>query len=487
MLKKPLFEKEGLLKRLFANSSDFYMKRVEIGGIQCCIALCDGQASLEKFWSAILVPIMAEDRRFKSSDKLVNHLYEHTELPFAAQTVEDEKQLFTMLTAGFAVLMVDGVAPALGFAAQQKISRAVGEPSGEGNIRGSREGFVEVLQVNMALVRRRVRSEKLRIETMTLGGETKTDIALFYMQGTVPSEMLHKTKERLSQIELDAVFDAGYLAPYLKKGNLSLFSGMGYTERPDTLAAKICEGKIGILVDGSPFALIIPYFFTENFHSMDDYSTNPYFASFIRVVKYAAFFMSILLPGMFVSMVNYTPQIVPVELLLGIMQSAQKTPLPLFAEALLVIFILEIVREAGLRMPKPLGHSLALLAALIVGDAAVQTGLITSVSLVVMALTSVSTFTVPALYEATTVLRILFVLAGGFFGPVGIALGFALLLFNLTAVNVMGIAYTAPLSPFTKGALEDGILRASLKKLEKNHFTLRKLPRAAVQDGECDE
>ncbi|MDL2215713.1 spore germination protein, partial [Ruminococcaceae bacterium OttesenSCG-928-N02] len=359
------------------------------------------------------------------------------------------------------------------FGAQQKASRSVGEPSGEGNLRGSREGFAEILQLNMALIRRRVRSEKLRIETMTIGSESKTDIAIFYMHGMADAQMVSQTKKRLSEIKLSVIFDAGYLAPYIKRGNLSLFSGMGYTERPDTLAAKICEGKIGILVDGSPFALLVPYLFTENFHSMDDYTTYPFFASFVRLLKYVAFFMSILLPGFFVSAVNYTPHIVPVEVLFGIMQNAQKTPLPLFAEALLVIFILEIIREAGLRMPKPLGHSLALLAALIVGDAAVQTGLITSVSLVVLALTSISTFTVPALYEATTVLRILFVLAGGFFGPVGMVLGVALLLFNLTAVNVYDIPYTAPLTPLSEGAFDDGILRASLKKIEKNKFILR--------------
>ncbi len=478
MLHEKLEDNMLMLDKIFGGAGDFYKKEVDVCGIKCAIALCDGQASLAMFWNTILLPLAQSEKNFNNPQKLAEYIQNNTSLPFTNTPVDTKNTLFTMLTAGFAVLFIDGVPLCFCFAAQAKPGRAIGEPSAEGNLRSSREGFCEILQLNMALVRRRMRSEKLRIDTMPAGTLSKTDIAVFYLEGVTPLKLVASVKERLRTCGLPAVFDAGYLTPFLKKGNLSFFSGVGYTERPDTLAAKLCEGKVAVLVDGSPFALLTPYFFSENFQTMDDYTAHPYFASFARLLKYSAFFISILLPGVFVSAVNFTPQLVPEEILTGIMAASIKTPFPLFAEALIIIFMLEIVREAGLRIPRPLGQSLGLLAALIIGDAAVKNGLVTSISLVVMAVTFIATFTVPALYEATTVLRILFVLAGGLFGPVGIVLAFALLLFNLTAVNVFGLPYTAPLTPYSSLALRDGVWRASLKKLQKNAFTISTLTHA---------
>ena len=269
------------------------------------------------------------------------------------------------LTAGTSVILIDGVDRALVVSTQSMQFRSVQEPSGENNIRGSREGFTELLRVNISLVRRLIRTDELMVETLTLGERTQTEIALLYNKDLVPAPLLRLVKERLRTTKIPFVFDSGYLAAFLQRSRFSFFQAVGYTERPDTASAKICEGKIIVIANGSPFAMIIPYFFNENFQSMDDYSEKAYFASLIRIFKYTAFFLAVMLPGVFVSVVNFTPELLPPQLLYKVASAEMATPLPLFLEAIFVNFLLEIVREAGLRLPKPIGHSVSLVAALI--------------------------------------------------------------------------------------------------------------------------
>ncbi|MEG0340469.1 MAG: spore germination protein, partial [Oscillospiraceae bacterium] len=335
------------------------------------------------------------------------------------------------LTAGTSVILIDGINKAIVISTQSMQFRSVQEPSAEGNIRGSREGFTEPLRVNISLIRRLIRTKNLRTEILTIGEKTQTNIALCYNADLVPQDMLNEVRKKLKATKLPVLFDTGYLAPFLQKTGFSFFSAVGYTERPDTAAAKICEGKIVVLANGSPTALITPHFFSENFESMDDYSTKAYFASFIRVMKYIAFFIAVMLPGIFVAIANFTPELFPQQLVYKIAAAEQATPLPMFMEAVLITFLLEIVREAGLRMPKAIGHSVSLVAALIVGDAAVSAGIIGTPIVIVAALTAICSFVIPSMYEPITVLRLMFVLSGGILGPIGIAIVFIFMLYNI--------------------------------------------------------
>ena len=333
-----------------------------------------------------------------------------------------------------------------------------------------------LLRVNICLVRRLVRTQTFMAETLTCGEKTQTELALLYDRKLVSQPLLAEIRRRASQAKLPFVFDTGYLAPFLQRGYFSFFQSVGYTERPDTAAAKICEGKIVLMANGSPFAMLIPYFFSENFSSMDDYSEKAYFATLVRCLKYAAFLIAVMLQGVFVSIANFTPELLPKEMLYKIAASEQATPLPLFLEAMLVTFLLEIVREAGLRLPKPIGHSVSLVAALIVGDAAVSAGLVGTPVVIVAALTAICTFVVPSLYEPITVLRLLFILTGGLLGPLGIAGMFFCMLVSASGMHAFGIPYLAPIAPSTGGFLRDGIIRLAWPSLAKKAFTVRDLP-----------
>ena len=261
--------------------------------------------------------------------------------------------------------------------------------------------------------------------------------------------------------------DSSYFVPWLFPARWRLFAPVSYTERPASAAAKLCEGKIVILVNGSPSALVLPSLFCENFDCLDDYATTAVFSSFLRVLKYGSFYLSIFLPGVFVCLAVYLPELIPPQLLFKIAAAEKATPLPLFAEMLLVIILLEIIREAGLRMPQTLGHSVSLVAALIIGDAAIGAGLLSTPVILVASITAISVFVTPSLYEPATLLRLGVTLAAGLAGPVGLVCAALGVLAALTSISAMGV-------PYLSGAVfsGDGVVRRNYRALSRRPFTI---------------
>ena len=271
------------------------------------------------------------------------------------------------------------------------------------------------------------------------------------------------------------VLGSGYLQPFLDTKYYSIFSGVGFTERPDVLTAKISEGKICVIVDGTPNALIVPYLFVEHFHSLDDYLKRPYYATFIRVLKLVSFLFSVFLPGLYVAICTFHQEIIPETMLFGITGQESRTPLPIMFEALFIHLIYEIVREGGLRMPKSVGHAISIVGALVIGESAVTAGILSAPMLIVVGLTAVSSFVVSTLYEPVAVLRFAFIIVGGISGLYGIMLCFAAVLINASAINPYGVPFTSPLSPTKIGAWRDLILRIGWKDMSKGRMQVNKL------------
>lgn len=464
------------LKEMFGNSADLYAKPVNVRGVPCCLCFFEGLSTLERLWVVMLS--MLNESHFEPSNgrDLFNYIQHQTDLPVENAPVEDFDALRTQLTAGTTVMLIDGCRKAVVLSTQNMQFRSVQEPSGEGDIRGSREGFCDLLRINVSLVRRLVRTGSLTIKIFPAGRRTGTEVAMLYDRTLAKPEFVEAIEKKLKSVDLPVLFDSGYLAPFLQRGSFSFFQEVGYTERPVTAAAKICEGKIIVLVNASPFAMIVPYFFNENFQSLDDYAGKAYFASAVRLLKYTAFFLSVLLPGLFVSIAEYTPELFPPQLLYKVAAAETATPLPLFMEMMLVIVLLEIIREAGLRLPKPIGHSVSLVAALIVGDAAVSAGIVGTPVVIVAAMTAICTFVVPSLYEPITVLRILYILAGGLLGPLGIVTLLFCMLLGMCGMNSFGIPYTAPIAPGSSAFWRDGLLRRNWHTLARADFSIDQLP-----------
>lgn len=405
------------LNARFGRSADFYAKELELYHCKGAIVLFDGMASLKGLWQLLLD---AASRRTPpgpaeqlTGEQVFALLFEHSALPAEPAPVENWDTLIRRLTAGMAVLLLDGCAKGIAFSVQSLNARSVDEPAGEGNLRGSREGFADLLRVNTSLLRRCFRNDALVIEIGQADCEMKTEYALCYCRDTADPKAVQKVRQTLQRARPQLLLDSSYFVPWLFPCKIRTFAPVRYTERPIVAAAKLREGKFVILVNGSPSALILPTLFCENFECLDDYAGTAYFASFLRVLKYISFYLSIFLPGVFVCWAVYLPELLPPQLLFKIEAAEQATPLPLFGEMLLVILMLEIIREAGLRMPQTLGHSVSLIAALIIGDAAIAAGLMSTPVILTAAAASIAVFVTPSLYEVATVLRLVVLLWAG--------------------------------------------------------------------------
>lgn len=466
-------------RALFSSSADFVERQVEVGGVSVAVLICEGMVSLGVFSELLAEPLMNAPLPEGSSPKdVLAFIRSRSLLGIDQKEIITFGELFDFIMSGFAVILVEGAALGVACGMQGFSFRSISEPSSEVNVRGSREGFVEALRINMTMIRRRMKSPTLKFELLSSGTRSRTAVCLVYMTDSVSDRLLASTRKKLSDARLDIVLESGYLQPFLEERPLSLFSGIGTTERPDTLCSKICEGRVAVLVDGTPFALITPCLFSENFQSLDDYTHKPYYAAFSRLLKYFAFFLTILLPGSYVALASFHPELFPEALLLNIAKSEAGTPFPLMFEALIIHFIYEIMREAGLRLPRPIGHAVGIVGGLVIGDAAVTAGLIGSPMVMVLALTAISSFVVPSLYAPVTILRFSFIFAGGLFGLFGITLLLMLVFCELCSLHPSGVPETAPLSPFSIFSLRDVITRAGWQSLGRRTLKIENLPGA---------
>ncbi len=454
----------------FSLSADYFYKSIKVFNKKGAIVMCEAMIDRQRLWQIFLNPIN-NLKGEKTADEVIDYIINKTTIPANENTVDNFKDSLFFLTAGFSLLFIDGSDKAIVLPAQGVPLRSVSEPSSEGNLKGSKEGFTDSSRVNMALIRRRARGEKFAIEALQIGDKTKTEVCICYNENYADKKLVDDIKKKLNNINLPMIFDSGYLAPFIDDTKFSFFSASSQTERPDTFCAKLCEGKVGILVDGSPYALIYPYFFHENFAVNDDYTQRPYFTSFIRIIRYIAFLVAILLPGLYVSFTLYAPQVLPKELIFYIF-SSKTSVLPVFLEAILIVIALEIIKEAGLRLPKPIGHSVSFVAALIIGDATVSAGFISSSVLIVCAVSVISSFVVPSFYEAVIILRILTLILSGIFGVIGFSFSLVFLMVNMINVNAAGYNYLLLLDN-TKYLLQDGILKSSFRNKNKS-FEIKK-------------
>ncbi len=466
------------LDSIFGSSADYYAKRVVLYDCPAALLLFDGLASLESLWQLLLdaanreTPPLRPSRVLHSGREVYELILHRSGIPADSSPVEDLDALIKNMTAGIAVLLLDGCDKGIAFSVQGLKFRSVDEPSGEGNIRGSREGFADLMRVNLTLLRRLIRTPDLALEVEQADTSMRTEYAVCYSRTRVDPQVIAKLKETLRRAKPEMLLDSSYFVPWLCPRRFRLFTPVSYTERPAVAAAKICEGKVVVLVNGSPSAMILPALFCENFECLDDYGTTAYFSSFLRILKYVSFYLTLFLPGVFVCVAVYLPELIPPQLLYKIEAAEKGTPLPLFAEMVMVILILEVIREAGLRMPQSMGHSVSLVAALIIGDAAIGAGLMSTPVILVASITSIAVFVTPSLYEPASVLRLAVVLAAGLAGPVGLAAALLLFLFALSDVSLLGVPYLAA-HPFPqKPVAEDGVIRRNYRRLSRRTFNI---------------
>ena len=469
------------IRTQFCESADLTVRDIRLSGINAAVISIDNMIDKEVLAEGVLSPLFSF--RFSSDPETCFNEIKYRAVHTAdIMEVDSVEKIENAIMSGFAVILINGCAKGVSVGIQGYASRGVSQPDSDVVQRGSKEGFVEALRINMTLIRRRLKNPSLKFETMTIGETGRTETALCYLTDTVSPEILQKLRNKLKKVNLKTVLASGYLVPFLEERNdFSFFSGVGVTERPDTVCGKLTEGRIAILVDGVPSALIVPYLFTEYFQTLDDYSNRAYFATFTRLLKFCAFFISMLLPGVYVALGTFDPEMFPTLMLNKIAVSIGSTPLSLMSETILIEFVYEIMREAGLRMPQPLGYAVSIVGGLVVGDTAIHAGLIGSPTLMVVAITSISSYVIPNLYAPSAILRLLFTLAGGFLGIFGVALVLCAVLVNICGKNSFGVPYTTPVTPFSAVAVRDVLIRAGWKILSKKTAKVQNLPGADVR------
>nr|NNM89787.1 spore germination protein [Bacilli bacterium] len=371
------------------------------------------------------------------------------------------EEIIDDLLAGNVILILDGDASALSMQALGWEHRGVEKSENEVSIRGSQQAFTENLSNNIALLRRFIRHPALKVEKHTIGEMTKTPYVILYLANLIQPELLEKIHQNLNSSQLDNVLDSGNLVEPLRKGVVSPFPIVNRTERPDRAAALMLEGRVIILVDNSPVALSMPSLFVEYLQVPEDYFENFYLQSMIRLLRYVALILAITIPSLYVSLVGYHHELIPSSMLPSIMSQRKGIPLPTFVEVLIMEILFEILREAGLRLPRPIGQTISIVGALVIGQAAVSAKLVMATTVIVVATTGIASFTIPGygLSSAVRIIRFFLLLLTGLLGLFGFCIGMFFIFMHLVSLESYGIPYTGALSPMVPADLKDTLFR----------------------------
>lgn len=472
------------IKAIFGGSADVNVVRVEVAGVKCAVITLEGMVKSSDLAKMLFEPLMRFEQKGAKPQDVFKFLSEEAIFSVESATVNLYSETVEKLCAGFAIVLVHGLQRGIAISAQGFSSRSISEPDSESNVKGTREALSDNMRTSMALIRRRVKSPRLRFEFVKAGKISNTELCIVYIEGKTPKALREQTKKRIESIKSELILTSGNVIPYITENKGSFFSSASTTERPDVLCSKINEGRIAVLIDGVPFAVVCPALFVENFQAVDDYADKPYYATYQRWIRFFAFFIGALLPGIYVACAVYHPEVLSRQILLNLIVSEERTPFPLVVEMLIVIIMFEILREAGIRLPRAIGGAVSIVGGLVIGEAAVTSGLIPAPLLIIIGITATSSFAVPSLNPQVTVLRLLNVLLGGALGFFGIALLGTVMLVNACVTDSFAVPYTAPLTPFTLRAMRDVLSRVSTKKRPTNE-TIEKLN--GVSKGEVSK
>lgn len=377
------------------------------------------------------------------------------------QETDKLQDVIHAILSGDTVLLVEGHATAIINGSRGWEARGITEAETEPTVRGPREAFVESLRTNTALIRRKIKSPNLKIEVLRLGEVTDTDVAVVYITGLVNEKLLVEVKSRLERIKVDAILESGYIEELIEDNPWSPFPTINHTEKPDRVVAMLLEGRVAILVDGTPFALTLPNLFIEYLHASEDYYERFLYTSFIRLIRLFCMFISLTLPSLYIAIISFHHELFPTTLLMHIAAQREAVPFPVFIEVLSIEVAFEILREAGIRLPRPIGQAVSIVGALVIGEAAVRAGLIASATVIVVAFTGIASFVFA--YSASIAFRllrfILMVLAAtlGLFGLIN---GLAVIVIHLCTLRSFGVPYLSPLAPTTIVDQKDTVFRS---------------------------
>lgn len=480
------------LRRMFGKDETFVFRNFTCSkaATEFCVVYVSGMVDKASIHMQIIKPIMDADFRDdldinqllgKLSNEIISsaHVNESSEL----------EKLLQALLSGSTILFAKEFDKAIIIDTADWDKRSIEEPPSEKAVTGPREGFTENIGTNIVLVRRKLKTPNLKFRFLELGTETNTKICICFVDQIADSKIVEEVERRLSKIKIDGVLDVGYIQELIRDTPLTPFKSVGTTERPDVVAGKLLEGRIAIICDGTPIVLTIPFLFIEYFNVNEDYYNNFYFASINRLIRWIGFFLASSVPAIYVALVTFHQEMLPTPLLLSISGSRQNVPLPTIAEALLMLFVFELLRETSVRIPSVAGQTISIVGALVIGQAAVQAKLVSAPIVIVAALTGIASFVTPKMQGGLILIRVIFLLFSSFIGLYGYILCVIGMFIHLASLRSFSIPYMLGIGVLSSSDTKDMMIRAPWQKMKNRpHLVAQENKnRADIQGGNEDE
>ena len=455
------------IETAFSGASDLVVREIKTDCISAKLYFLDAMCDTEQLELTLIRPVTAYSGEKIDFERLKGIVYsgcniKESEIPDG----------ITALAGGDAVLCIDGMKKVVVFAVRKGIFRGITEPPTGSVIKGPREGFVENIKTNMVLIRRRIRSDSLVIDCINVGRYSDTAVAVCYVKGIAKQSIADEIKKKLQEIDVDGIVDSSYLTKVLEMRPYSLFKQVGNTEKPDVAAEKMLDGRVIIMVDGSPIVLTLPFILIEDFDGAQDLYKRSSRATFLRVVRIFAVFMAVILPAVYVATQIHQYQILPLQLLIKILGADNDIPFTPTVEMLLALLLFEILGEASIRMPRHVGMALSVVGAIVLGETAVNAGLLSSVTVLIVALSGIGIYAVPDEVGTLGILRVILVIASGLFGVYGIILSLIAIFAYLSGMETFSVPYLAPFAPIENEDLRNTFIVPSYPDDDKRTQSL---------------
>ncbi|MGF7030976.1 spore germination protein KA [Paenibacillus mucilaginosus] len=459
----------GILRDV-GNSDDVVSRTFRAGPdgqLNFCILYTEGLTNTNAVQHFVLTPLMngigphEMDLLQRSEGSLLQGLKELVLTAGSVEEMTERQDLMSSLLTGQVLLLADGIPQALSIGMRQWEDRSVTESTAQNVVRGPKEAFTETLRTNTALVRRKIKDSKLRLESISLGEYTQTAIAIMYIDGLANEKIVEEVRLRLGRIKLDSILEGSYIEEMIEDNKWSPFPTVFNSERPDVIAAGLLEGRVAILVDGTPFVLMVPALFVQFYQSAEDHYQRADISTLIRFIRIFALFIALSAPSLYIAITTFHQEMLPTRLLMSLAAQREGVPFPAFIEALIMEITFEILREAGIRMPKAVGSAISIVGTLVIGQAAVEAGIVSAAMVIVVAITAISSFVLPAYNLSITIRMLRFILMGlaASFGLYGVTIGTITLLLHMCSLRSFGVPYMSPFGPFIPGDQDDALFR----------------------------
>lgn len=467
-----------VIKHAMGEKSDTIYRSIRFGknrDLQGTIIYMDGIVDRKSIQQNILEPLLLHIKGTELEELLAFDSNPLLLLKESVLTIGDIKvesnfhQLYQQLLSGYVIFLLENSDVCLVIGLTEAKERGVTEPTTQTVVRGPKEGFSETLGTNIALIRRKIKDSRLKLEYFSAGEVTNTSIAIMYIQGLADDKLVEEVHIRLSEVDMESVLESGMLEEAIQDKEFSPFPTIYNSERPDNIAAGLLEGRVAILVDGTPFVLIVPAIFVQFLQSPEDYYQRSDISSIIRVIRYISLFISLYIPAIYIAITTFHQEMIPYPLLLSLAAQQEGVPLPTFAECSLMLLLFEILREAGVRMPRVVGQAVSIVGAVVIGQAAVEAGIVSAAVVIVVSCTAISSFVLPAnnLEIAVRILRFFMILIASIFGMIGVMIGSIALCLHLCSMRSFGVPYMSPIAPFVWSGQKDSFIRLPLISTKK--------------------